>query len=496
MRLYHVNPETGIASICRAQKACRFGETSPHYPSKEAAQEDFERNMKEHTVRTHTAGRRQSTVGDVLLSDVMDTALLQRMIQGGLIQTQTHPDDASLKVMTYTKTAQVTGRWNDATKQARGLIFRSLNDDFSDAVILEKPWKKFFTLQQMTGSDGSTAWALGDEEDGPQDHALASIDNLDFNAPAEVTDKMDGSLGILYQAPDGKLAIATKGSFASDQAIAYTKLLRENPKYYDAAEKLKKDNPNVTFLFELVGRDNQIVLEYTEDDITFTGAVEKDTGMYRSTKDFASVWSEEKGLHSAEFMEASNMAEALAIPDRPNREGVVVRVLSDDPAKQMQVKIKQADYIRLHRLLSSVSKKGVRSTVRESKGTIGDLIAIGRTGEIRRLDKVREAMEFFENGGSPLHVKLRDEQEANFTRAIMPKAATLAKAYDTIMGYSEKHFEGNPKVLMKDFALSVSQKDPSERAALLQFYGARVRGEDVLEKTAASILRGMASDFE
>lgn len=43
MALYHVNPETGNAGVCKAEKGrCRFGETDDHYTSEEAARASYE----------------------------------------------------------------------------------------------------------------------------------------------------------------------------------------------------------------------------------------------------------------------------------------------------------------------------------------------------------------------------------------------------------------------------------------------------------------------
>lgn len=43
MALYHVNPETGNAGVCRAEKGrCRFGEADEHYTSEEAARGSYE----------------------------------------------------------------------------------------------------------------------------------------------------------------------------------------------------------------------------------------------------------------------------------------------------------------------------------------------------------------------------------------------------------------------------------------------------------------------
>lgn len=495
MNKYHINPKTGKPGICRAKTQCRFGEASDHYDTPAAAQEGYEEMMKANTLVSRKSAKPQSTE-TTSLSKLMDPALLNRMIDEGFIMVQTHPDDDSLKVMSYSKTAQTSGKWNDATKQARGLIIKSEKEDLSDAVVIERPWRKFFTLSQIKTEDGKPGWALGDEEEGASNSASPTeFDKLDFHAPAEVTDKMDGSLGILYQAPDGKLALATKGSFASDQAVAYTKMLRENATMYSAAEKLKKDHPDTTYLFELVGRDNQIVLSYDKDDITFLGAVNKDTGVYHSTSDYEDTWSEEKGLSRAEVMHAKNLEEALAMPDRMNKEGVVVRFKTTDPARQMQVKIKQDDYVRLHRLLSTVSKKGTRSTLRETSGTMGDVLKFANNEEIRTFPKIAETMEFFEKGGTPLHARLLVEQEKSFKEAMLPKAKRIAYAYEKVENLPASAFSGDNNTVMKNFAQSVSPEESDVKGYLFDFFRKRLRGEDPRTLDAERVFAAMARDF-
>lgn len=46
-RLYHINPATGVPSVCRAEKGkCPFGEKGDHYPSFSEAQKAYDSNMK------------------------------------------------------------------------------------------------------------------------------------------------------------------------------------------------------------------------------------------------------------------------------------------------------------------------------------------------------------------------------------------------------------------------------------------------------------------
>lgn len=495
MKQYHVNKD-GVVGVCRATNNCPFGSQEDHHPSETAAREAYENSMKFHEVRTHNAGRARPRRVEPKLSTVMDTELLESMVKQNYVMTSPHPEDPNLVVMSYSKQAQAAGKWNDATKQARGLIVRKNGDSFADATLVERPWRKFFTLSQIQGEDGKPGWALGDEDDGPQVRGgFNETDNLDFEAPAEVTDKMDGSLGVLYRAPDGKLSVSTKGSFASDQAIAYTKMLRENPKYYDAAEKLKSANPGTTFLFELVGKDNQIVLNYEKDDIVFLGAVDSESGVYRSTKDFPE-WSEDEGLTRAETMEAGNLREALALPDRENREGVVVRLKSDDPEKQMQLKIKQEDYLKLHRLLNAVSKTKTRELLRDSVSStsVDNLMEVAKTKDITHIPRGKETLEFYRTGESPLHKKLYDEQRAHFENAILPKVEAMKSAHDYVEGLPEERFQGDHRDLKKAFAVEVKDKPPFERAQAFEFFNARLQKQEHGHRLVKGMFKAMSQD--
>src|SRR5690349_5104447 len=91
---------------------------------------------------------------------------LNDAVADGRVRYQKHPTK-DLFIFNYTEETQFSKRWDNITLNCRGLI---LDDDYN---IVARPWKKFFNFGER------------DLE-------------IDFNAPVEVTDKMDGSLGILY----------------------------------------------------------------------------------------------------------------------------------------------------------------------------------------------------------------------------------------------------------------------------------------------------------
>ena len=122
------------------------------------------------------------------ISDLFDPADLESAIADGFVRAQDHPTLA-LRILNYTERAQYERVWTDVTRQCRGLIVDGMGR------IVARPYAKFFNY-------------------GEHDEATLSLDEF-----VTITDKMDGSLGILYRGTDGQLAIATRGSFASEQAI-------------------------------------------------------------------------------------------------------------------------------------------------------------------------------------------------------------------------------------------------------------------------------------
>ena len=155
---------------------------------------------------------------------------LQLAVDEGRVYARRHPN-LPYTIYNYSDEVAFGGWWNNVTLNCRGLI---LDDDFN---IVARPWKKFFNMGQR------------DNE-------------IDFHAPVEVTDKLDGSLGILYSTRAGGHAIATRGSFDSKQAQDATKIWMESYFYLDSALALLSE---YTFLFEILLPWNRIVVDYYYD---------------------------------------------------------------------------------------------------------------------------------------------------------------------------------------------------------------------------------------
>jgi RNA ligase len=258
-------------------------------------------------------------------------------IDAGDVRVQTHPEFPELCIFNYTEATQFSKKWNNITLQCRGLILNNRTGE-----IVARPWEKFFNL-------------------GERDN------RIDFNGPVEVTDKMDGSLGILYQRPDGAFAIATRGSFASAQAVHATALLGDKYGYlFDYETGIGGQNAfgdmvrNYTYLFEIIYPDNRIVCNYGKmDDLVLLGGVQKERGYYVGPFVAAAMlcWDGP----TTEVFNYATFGDAISAKDREGAEGIVIR------SGSKMVKLKQADYVELHRIVTNLSPRTIWAQLGEGK---------------------------------------------------------------------------------------------------------------------------------
>lgn len=243
-------------------------------------------------------------------------------------------DGAGLLILNYSDAAMFTpAAWdNPAVRHCRGLI---VDEAFN---VIARPWAKFFNHGQTEAGD------------------------LDLTAPVEVTDKLDGSLGIIHLNRDSMPRVASRGSFESDQAIHATAVLLD--RYPNLASL-----GSITPLVEIVYPGNRIVVDYgTLDDLVLLGGVVIATGEYLSPAHTAlsCAWDGPQ----AKVFDYDTLRDALAAADRPGMEGMCVRYLD----RNHIVKIKQEDYVRLHRIVTGLSERTVWEHMTEAK-PLEDLLA-------------------------------------------------------------------------------------------------------------------------
>lgn len=240
---------------------------------------------------------------------------IEGLVADGYITRRRHPSH-DLWILNYTPKAQYDRLWNETTMACRGLVVDG------DNRIRARCFKKFFNLDEVR-----------DE--------VSSRSGMGFRT----FDKLDGSLGILYWA-DGVPAVATRGSFSSDQALRGTAILRS--KYGGAIL-----DPDLTYLFEIVYPENRICVDYGgREDLVLLAAFHTESG--------EEVEPPREPFPVARSFDLGADFDGIRALNLENREGFVVRF--DDGYR---FKVKFEDYIALHAAIFSVSTRSIWNCMRE-----------------------------------------------------------------------------------------------------------------------------------
>lgn len=260
----------------------------------------------------------------------LNKKILDKYVEDGWLIKQTHPS-LPLSIYNYSQSTQYESHWDEVTLSCRGVI----TDDVTGKVIV-KPFSKFFNYEEI-----------------PNDVPWLSSEYV------YVQDKMDGSLGILFNY-NGEWIMATRGSFTSDQAIRGMEILKS--KYI-----LDVFEPSVAYICEIIYPENRIVVNYKQENLVFLGAVINWTfnGWKESDQDELH-WTTAKAYFKMSGIKASNIVKTeqifkehlghdlykkLKALNKQNEEGYVLRFFPSNT----RVKIKFEDYVALHRILTNVS---------------------------------------------------------------------------------------------------------------------------------------------
>lgn len=261
------------------------------------------------------------------INTIMDINKLNDYIEKKYVTAREHPDNPNIVIINYTNRAMYSRVWDEVTMNARGLIFNRETNE-----VLARPWKKFFN------------------------HNQPEAPSFDSFGEVEVTDKMDGSLIIGYRMND-ELRLSTKGSFDSEMSTVAEDIMKSHTQNFD---------DDITPLFEVIYPQNQIVVDYGDTrDLFLLGGVSMSTGEYIGAYD-ARLESYD-GPRTKVFT-MNTLGEALHMPPRDGAEGVVVR----DVNNGNMMKIKQEDYIELHRVVTQVTGLTIWRAL--SSGNVDDII--------------------------------------------------------------------------------------------------------------------------
>ena len=251
--------------------------------------------------------------------------MIQEYIDKGLINEQSHPHNPEIKIYNYTQLCQYSKSWDSVTTQCRGLIVNSETNE-----VLARPFPKFFNYQEHI----AYKWSL------PSGKPI-------------VTEKLDGSLGILYSV-EGLPYIATRGSFTSEQAQWATEWWRNN------VGQLPPEGE--THLFEIIYPQNKIVVDYDFSGLVHLATIDIETGNQIESNPWPEV------VRKAKVIECDNLDTLLKM-DEPNSEGFVLYY----PESNVRMKIKFPDYVRLHKVVTGLSEKGVWEILKDGKD-VSDMV--------------------------------------------------------------------------------------------------------------------------
>jgi RNA ligase len=329
-------------------------------------------------------------------------------VDAGHVRVKKHPE-GDLYIANYTEKAQYSRAWNDVTRACRGLIYET------DGTIVARPFAKFFNL--------------GEHPDF----------NLNRLLTGRIFDKVDGSLGILYTAPDGRPAIATRGSFVSEQALFATEWYRNN------ADGYWEPNEDLTYLFEIIYPNNRIVVDYGDyKGLIALAAIDKATGL---TVHDAHHETPMVPTPSYTF-DAADADELLALltSHRDNAEGFVIH-LEDDT----RVKIKHDEYVRLHRILTGLSERTIWLNLSEG-GSLDEILEVAPD----------ELYDWVTNVADDLKVQHRDK----ISQAIDIYATVVDSMLDSGVSLTAG---ADPKVVRREFAIRAQTYTEVRPALFLLF---------------------------
>lgn len=253
---------------------------------------------------------------------------LEEEITTGYVTRREH-QAGKYSILNYSSAAQYDNHWNPVTLNCRGLIIDEDNN------IVARGFQKFFN------------------------HTEKVPDQTIFGKFCVASEKADGSLGIIYPAHFNGYKVATRGSFHSDQAEWANNWLRVNMPNFVQPE-------GITTLVEIIYKDNRIVLDYGDfEGLVLLGAIDNATGADIPIWDI-DWWEGERVKVYHDIKDVESGYKLATSSDFSDQEGLVMTWYKfNEPS--FRLKVKHAEYIRLHGIIHNFSKKKVWEALSEKQ---------------------------------------------------------------------------------------------------------------------------------
>ncbi len=252
---------------------------------------------------------------------------IKKLVEEGYISVRNHPKYPYF-IYNYTAKTQYSSNWCVETLNCRGLI---LDEDYK---IIARGMQKFFNYAEYNKD--------------------SKIGELPPYKTFDVYEKLDGSL-IIMSEDDENIIVATRGSFESEQSNVAREILKE--KY----PKLQL-NKNLSYLMEVIYPENRIVVDYEGTrELILLAIIDNKTGKdvkWNHVESFGRTYGIPV-VKKYDFNSKADIGEAIAGNAIDNAEGYVIQFDTG-----LRVKVKFAEYVRLHRLITGVSNKSVWEMLR------------------------------------------------------------------------------------------------------------------------------------
>lgn len=344
-----------------------------------------------------------------------DLNILNEYIEKGLLEKNPHPT-LPIDIYNYSRECQFSQAWDDITLNMRGTVL----DRYGNVVARTFP--KFFNMEE---------------------HKPEEIPNEEF----EVFEKMDGSLGILFNY-DGEWHLATRGSFVSDQAIKGKEIL--------SRYRYDKLIPGFTYLFEIIYPENRIVCDYGYEDLVMLAVIDNKDGYELRIHDnsihlegirFTNLYNN-LGFKIVKKYDGVLDYKKLKSIIEDNAEGFVIKFKSG-----FRMKIKGEEYVRLHRLLTNFSNVDIWELLKDGRD-LGDF-----------LDRVPDEFDLWVRG-------IIDELRMKY--AVIEKSA-----YELYDDFFDKR-PGFPKDAgKKEFALWTREQEKHLQGILFSIYDGKTYSDAI-----------------
>lgn len=260
--------------------------------------------------------------------NLYDERTLREHCERHSVWYHTSPKFPHLVLLHYADECQFEKKWTSFSKRCRGLVV-----DLKNKKLLATPFFKFFNV--------------GESE-------APSYDELNKMHSFEVSEKLDGSMIILFYDQETQQYVATtKGSFDSDHGAYASTIIPEQLK----DQRLLTD---YTLMFELISDKFRNVVDYTKkgysEGLYLIGVrhnMSQKLFTPKEVKAFANQF-DLKTFKTYPFPNLDTIVEnSKGLPF--TEEGYVIRFVDSD----LMVKVKGPEYLRVHRFISKLEDKNL-----------------------------------------------------------------------------------------------------------------------------------------